>query len=203
MKHSLLCAALLLGCGGLLAQTMYRITGPDGRVTFSDVPPVDAKTVVPLDAGGSEGNALATLPYGLRQVATKFPVVLYTGADCEPCGTGRALLLARGVPFNEKTVTTSDDLDGLKRLVGEPGLPVLTVGNQQLKGFSDANWSQYLDVAGYPARSQLPVGYRNPAPSPLASPKAPVLAPSPAPRVNTPPPAAPAANPNNPAGLQF
>ena len=203
MKHTVFCAALLLGCGGLLAQTLYRITGPDGRVTFADVPPGDAKTVVPLAAGGGDSTPLSSLPYALRQAASRFPVVLYTGNDCAPCGSGRSLLLSRGIPFSEKTVTTADDAEALKRLAGEPGLPVLTVGQQQLKGFASDSWSQYLDAAGYPPRSQLPVGYRQPAPTPLVPPKAAVVpAPVASPQPAAPSPA-PAPNPSNPAGLRF
>ena len=48
-------------------------------------------------------------------------------------------------------------------------------GGQQLKGYSDLEWKQYLDAAGYPKSSQLPSGYRNPPAAPL---KVKALAPS-------------------------
>ena len=55
----------------------------------------------------------------LRQVATRYPVVLYTGDNCAPCNSGRNLLNARGVPYTEKTVTTNEDAEALKRMAGE------------------------------------------------------------------------------------
>jgi hypothetical protein len=77
------------------------------------------------------------------------------------------LLTSRGVPFNERTVTTAEDAEALQRLAGESSLPFLTIGGQRLKGFSDSEWTQFLDAAGYPKTSALPSGYRNGLSGPL------------------------------------
>jgi hypothetical protein len=83
-------------------------------------------------------------------------------------------------------------------------MPFATIGGQQLKGFSDVEWSQFLDAAGYPKTSVLPASYRNPAPAPLVARAAPAPAPTPAPAAAAPAPvAAPAVNPNNPTGIRF
>src|SRR5690606_9609631 len=119
-------------------------------------------------AGGAATGGTA-LPFELRQVVSRYPVVLYSGNDCAPCNSGRNLLNARGIPYTEKTVTTSEDIEALKRLAGEASLPFLTIGGQRLRGFSDAEWTQYLNAAGYPAQSALPSGYRRAAPSPLVA----------------------------------
>lgn len=184
---------------------VYRIVGPDGKVTFSDQPPV-ASSNAKVSTGNSAatgGSASSALPFELRQVATKYPVTLYVGDNCGPCGAGRSLLTSRGVPFAEKTVNTNEDLQALQRLGGESSLPFLTIGSQQLKGFSDAEWSQFLDAAGYPKSSALPASYRQAAATPLvkiASVALPTAAATP--QVARPaPPAAPAAN--NPAGIRF
>lgn len=188
---------------------VYRIVGPDGKVTFSDQPPVasgNAK-VSTGNAGAPGGGAGAALPFELRQVATKYPVTLYVGDNCGPCGAGRSLLTSRGIPFVEKTVNTNEDIQALQRLGGEISLPFLTIGSQQFKGFSDAEWSQFLDAAGYPKSSALPASYRQAAATPLVT-VAPVAiptaaaAPRAAPQIPRPaPPVAPAAN--NPAGIRF
>lgn len=192
------------------AQQVYRIVGPDGRVTFSDKPPVEGRaTPAPTVAipGGGGGGAL---PFELRNVATRFPVTLYTGQECAPCNSGRNFLTSRGIPFTERTITTPEDAQALQRLSGSTQLPVVTIGGQQLKGFSDVAWSQYLDAAGYPKTSQLPSGYRNPAPAPLvavqqqrapATPVDPQQAEAAAETTPAPLPAGPA--PSNPAGIRF
>lgn len=209
--------ALIVLAGSLLspalqAQTVYRIVGPDGKVTFSDKQPASASDarVSTATASSTEGSASAGLPFELRQVATKYPVTLYTGDNCAPCGAGRSLLTSRGIPFSEKTVTTNEDNQALQRLSGDNSLPFMTIGSQQLKGFSDAEWTQFLNAAGYPPSSALPPSYRRPAPTPLVTiATAPAAA---APVAGTPAgtntrdatAGRPAAQPaNNPAGIRF
>ena len=192
------------------AQTLYRSVGPDGRVTFSDQPPAAAAKVTPLNADGmASGASNATLPYELRQVAGKYPVTLFTSAECAPCDEGRTLLRSRGIPFAEKTVTTNDDAESLKRLADTTSLPLLIIGGQHIKGYSAPEWTQYLNAAGYPPKSVLPANYRYTAPSPLVASKPTAEAPAPARArdATTPAPASPApssrVSPNNPAGIQF
>ena len=209
--QSVAAGTLLILATGVLpsvtqAQQVFRIVGPDGKVTFSDKPPPAASnarvTTAPTD--GARGAAVAALPFELRRVAGQFPVTLYTGDNCGPCASARTLLTARGIPFTEKTVTSNEDADALKRLSGDNSLPFGTIGSQQLKGFSDAEWTQFLDAAGYPKSSVLPASYRAPAATPLVVINTPPAA---APRsANT--PAAPSVTPpqptaDNPTGIRF
>jgi hypothetical protein len=46
-------------------------------------------------------------------------------------------------------------------------VPSLTIGAQQLRGFSEADWVAYLDAAGYPRESKLPRNWQAPAATPL------------------------------------
>ena len=210
------CATGALLATATQAQQVHRIVGPDGKVTFSDRAPEDKKaqsTVLSTASGGAASNP--ALPTELRQIASRFPVTLYTGESCSPCQQARQLLVQRGVPFTERSVNTNDDLDALRRLSGESALPFGTIGRQQLKGFSDAEWTQYLDAAGYPAQSRLPKGYTQPAATPLAPAKAPTASAPDAPqeaasaptgrlRRQAPPPPPPGGpTPSNPAGIRF
>ena len=187
---------------------VYRIVGSDGKVTFSDKPPVTEGTsrMSTANSSSATGGASAALPYELRQVAAKYPVTLYVGDNCGPCGAGRSMLTSRGIPFSEKTVNSNEDAQALQRLSGDSSLPFMTIGSQQFKGFSDSEWTQFLDAAGYPSSSTLPASYRQPAATPLvavaaapaaaaAVPAARPAAPAPAPR--------PAPNNDNPAGIKF
>jgi len=204
---------LVLACANAQAQPIYRIVGTDGRITFSDKPPATSGSATVLGEGGRAANAgAATLPFELRQVVSRYPVTLYTAENCAPCGAGRALLGSRGVPFTERTVNTAEDSAALQRLSGDNSLPLLTIGGQQLKGYSDSEWIQFLDAAGYPKTSQLPASYRNPAPAPLVVAQKPEM-PSAQAKGNQASPAngapaiapiqPPAATPSNPAGITF
>lgn len=193
------------------AQQIYRIVGPDGRVTFSDQPPLDpaarasAARAVALPSAASDTGSL---PFELRQAATRYPVTLYTAPECAPCAVGRTMLTSRGIPFAERTVTSREDIEALRRLAGSLSLPLLTIGGQQIKGYSEPEWAQFLDAAGYPRTSQLPASYVQTRAAPLvdaqAAPEPRVARQAPAPRpaaAAAEPPAAPADE--NPGGIRF
>jgi glutaredoxin len=198
-----------LGWNDANAQQIYRLVGPDGRVTFSDKAPLDPNTKTTLARGVAPpaGSSLESLPFELRQVASRYPVTFYTGPGCGPCGEGRALLSSRGVPYAEKTVTTNDDIEALKRLTnGAASLPILTIGGQQLRGFSEVEWVQFLDAAGYPKNSLLPAGYIPSPASPLVAAQEPVR--PQAPRAESARAAQPDSIPllapgENPSGIRF
>lgn len=192
------------------AQQVYRIVGPDGKVTFSDKPPPSASNArvtagTTVSGGGSGGSAL---PFELRQIASKYPVTLYTSDGCAPCSSARNMLNSRGIPFTEKTVNAPADIQALQRISGDTGLPFATIGGQQLKGYSDSEWTQFLNAAGYPATSALPSGYRQASATPLVTvataPAASTDTAANAPAVPARPTAPPVqAAPSNPAGIKF
>lgn len=158
--------------GPAQAQQVFRIVAPDGKVTFSDRPPAASSGTAGVSTGSAasaSGASTTGLPFELRQVAGKYPVTLYTSDNCAPCSSARSLLTTRGVPFAEKTVSTADDTQALRRISGETSLPFVTIGSQQLNGFSEAEWTQFLNAAGYPKSSVLPAGYRFPSASPLVA----------------------------------
>ncbi len=206
-------AAAVLACSLVAvapATAMYKVVQPDGSVTYTDRPPLSGNArVTPLgrDAASVAGAAASSegaLPFALRQAMQRYPVTLYTSADCAPCASGRQLLQQRGVPFTERLILTVDDAAALERLVGGRTVPALTIGNQPLRGLAQADWTAYLDAAGYPRESVLPRNWpqaaatalveRRPAPAAPATPQP--EAPSPQPN------AAPPANTND-APIRF
>jgi glutaredoxin len=212
VRASLLVAVAGLATASLLctaasAQQVYRIVGPNGHVTFSDTPPADSRaTLAPVVSVSTATNG-AGLPYELRQASSKYPVTLYTSANCNACGSGRAYLASRGIPFTEKTVSSIEDADALRRLAGESVVPLITIGGQLIRGYSDSEWRQYLDAAGYPTKSVLPPNWTNPPPAPLVTAQRalPPAAAAPAAAVRRPstPPASPLPSADNPAGIKF
>jgi len=211
--HAAMFAMLLAtSATGLHAQQVHRIVGPDGRVTYSDRPPAEASGSNTRIATTSEANSNGALPYELRQIANRFPVTLYTADDCSPCNNARNMLIGRGIPFTEKTVNTNEDTRALQSISGGTSLPFGTIGQQQLIGYTEREWAQYLDAAGYPAKIQLPPNYRRPAASALTTPKPAdpqTTATEPSETTSRPAPPAPRLIPredpsrNNPAGIRF
>ena len=217
-RRALACLLCLFSLAVAQAQTVYRSIGADGNITFSDKPPDRAaQTKVPASSAANPATssvtppvtppaaASASLPFELRQVTGKYPVTLYSAPDCSPCSTGRKLLTGRGIPFTERSVSSAEDIAALQRLTGESSLPFLTIGSQHLKGFSESEWGQYLDAAGYPRKSALPAVWRNPAATPLVAVQKPLVTPAedkPVVRTEAPAPAT-TSSPANPAGIQF
>ncbi len=147
------------------AQAQYKWIGPDGRVNYGDrPPPVDTRRVMRAPAGVHASEAPAAgdhrLPYALRSAADRYPVVLYTAPDCDPCEMGRDHLTRRGVPFTEKRVQNAADVRAFEALkFGTSQFPVLTVGTDRMVGFEAGMWNRMLDSAAYPRSSMLPPNY--------------------------------------------
>jgi len=163
----------------LSALAQYKVVRPDGSVTYTDRPPIDSNvrvTTMSRNAAQQATNGDVSLPLELRQVVTRYPVTLYTSADCPPCDSGRKLLQQRGIPYSEKRISTEEDLQALDRAVGGRSVPALNVGPQPLRGFSESDWTVFLDTAGYPRESKLPRNWPIPAPTPLVDKTAPTPA---------------------------
>ena len=207
----------MLGAGAVQAQTLYRNVGPDGRVTFSDVPPpAGTGKAAPGGPSAAPASAGSPLPYDLQQVASRYPVTLYTGESCGPCGSGRILLNARGIPFTERTVNSSDDVAALQRLSGDTSLPFLTIGRAADQGVFRPGMDAVPGRSGLSQDLSTACGLSCPAATPLVAVQRPATGTAPASgatpgspgieTVNTrqrpAPSPAPAAN-TNPAGIRF
>jgi hypothetical protein len=99
-------AWLVLASGLVLATSahaLYKVVGPDGRITYTDrAPGVNEGRVSPLGGRTVPVVNEVVLPVELRQAATRYPVTLYTTSGvCEPCDAARAQLRQRGVPHRE------------------------------------------------------------------------------------------------------
>lgn len=142
----MLCLALASTCASAEA---YRWVDPQGRTIISDTPPPGRARDV--SKAGSASETSDGLPYEVRRAVDNFPVTLYTSADCaSECKQARDFLNARGVPFTEKMLQKQEDVDELKKLVGDAFVPALKVGKQSFRGFEPAAYTNLLDLAGYP-----------------------------------------------------
>ena len=144
--------AAVLASSLAAAQTTYRwIDKASGRTVYSDPPPPpDAKRVV--ESSGKAPDDEPQWPYATRQAMQKFPVTLYTLANCiDQCRQARDFLNARGVPFTEKLMTRQEEIDALAEKLGaSAAVPSLFVGQQSFRGFAPESWNNLLDLAGHP-----------------------------------------------------
>ena len=173
-----LLSGLLLLSTGLLALNasaqLYKSVGPDGKVTYSDVPPPPSAKKLEMKsiAAGGEINT-NNFPADLAGPASKSPVSIYTAPSCGACNDAKNMLKSNGVPFLEKTVKTNEDIAKLKQVSGGALLPFMTIGSKKVSGYESTEWRTALTDAGYPATNRLPKDYRYPAAEPAAPPPAP------------------------------
>jgi glutaredoxin len=147
MRYLLILCLALTSVGA--SAEAYRWVDPAGRTIISDTPPPGRARDV--SKAGSASETSDGLPYEVRRAVDNFPVTLYTSADCaSECKQARDFLNARGVPFTEKMLQKQEDVDELKKLVGDTFIPALKVGKQSFRGFEPAAYSNLLDLAGYP-----------------------------------------------------
>ncbi len=135
-----------------VAQTTYRwIDKATGQTVFSDQPPPAGARILETREGPAASDE-RQMPYATRQAAEKYPVILYTSANCaEICTNARALLNGRGVPFAENLLKTEEEIAAVSKQMGSDSfIPGLKVGSQTFSGYESGAWNNLLDLAGYP-----------------------------------------------------
>lgn len=171
MKRTGLALAGLLFCIGNAQAALYKWVGPDGKTTYSDLPPPKSARQFDKSVLKSGDAVIDALPYALAEASKKHPVTLFTGAQCSPCAEARDFLKKRGIPFAEKSVVSNDDIAKLREVSGDAQLPVLLVGRSKQLGFEPDAWNLALTAASYPQQSHLPADYQF-APAQPAVPRA-------------------------------
>jgi glutaredoxin len=152
--------ALILAAAPAAAQ--YKWIAPNGAVTYSDQPPPPGTNGHVLGAKPSARGDEGGVPAALRDATTKYPVVLYTTTDCAPCQQARSHLSKRGVPFSERTVSSSTDAEQFRKAgFAENSFPAIAVGRERSVGFEVGDWNRLLDAAGYPKTSVLPPSFKH------------------------------------------
>jgi glutaredoxin len=153
---SIACCLALAATAASAQTNVYRWVDQQGKVHFSDTPPpAEARSSSQKRVGG--GYTDQDYPYAVQMAMKRNPVTLYTAPSCgEACTSGRELLSKRGIPFSERDAQTNANAQqALKKLIGGLEVPVLVVGESQIKGYEQLQWSAALDSAGYP-RERLP-----------------------------------------------
>ena len=156
MKAIFLLLGLLLMVNTAVAE-LYRSIDKDGKVHYSDTPLMDSEDVERLKSV-KEPVPDTNLPYETQRAMQNFPVTLYTFSECgSACQQAREFLVARGIPFTEKSLVTQEDIDAFRKASADSKYPSATVGKTWLKGFQSEQWNNELDFAGYPKKNP---GYR-------------------------------------------
>lgn len=170
----LLIACLAFTSVNLHAKELYRWKDSSGVIHYSDMPP-------PKSAQAETRNLASpvspdeNLSYETRLAQQNFPVTLYVADDCEAaCIQARELLSKRGIPFIQRALKTTADLNAFKTLSGFNAVPALSIGKVFLRGFEATQWHSELDIAGYPKTAPYRPAATSVTPASRVAPAAPV-----------------------------
>lgn len=156
--------ALALGLTApAFAAKLYKWVDQHGNVSYQDQPPPSDKGKVEERYVGERAPTGAD-DAAASDAAASAPVVLYSTTKCTPCDNARAYLRGRGVPFAEKNVQTSRELQKeLLQKTGQLVLPTITVGAKVMQEYSQAWLESELDQAGYPKAASATAAETPPA----------------------------------------
>lgn len=143
---------VLAGAAG--AVELYRWVDEQGVVHYTDQPP--PPQVKQERKRFSTAAPPEELPYAMREAARNFPVVLFN-ADCgDPCTKAAAYLAERGIPATQRDARDPVVAKDLKAIAGSTQVPFMTVGREQVRGYSEDSFTAALKLAGYPTTRRAP-----------------------------------------------
>jgi glutaredoxin len=127
MKPTLILLALFLAWPAFAG--VYKWTDAQGRIHYSDAPPLAAKTTqIRLQSYSG--------PVQISQaIGADGGVTIYTTEWCGVCKRAKAFLKRNGVPFREWDVEKTEYGAIKFRQLGGSGVPLITVGQEKMMGF--------------------------------------------------------------------
>jgi len=134
----------------LAAAGVYKWTDAQGKVHYSDSPPPETKAQqVNVKINSISGPAVVSTFRGASTAKSKDKVRLFTTVWCGYCKKAKAHLTAKGVPYDELDVESSDHGRSEYAKLGARGVPVILVGGQRMDGFDAAGLDAMLGQAGW------------------------------------------------------
>jgi glutaredoxin len=143
-KPTLLLFALLV-CAALDARAdIYKVVGPDGKISYTDKEP---QTV------GAKSEKLKIQTYSgapsVSNSGTSVRKVTILSAEwCGICTRAKNYMKSRGIAFEEWDIDRSDFARAKMRELGARGVPVILAGGQKMVGFSEAGLDAMLKKSG-------------------------------------------------------
>lgn len=128
--------ATALAASNALAE-IYKVVGPDGKITYSDREPQAAAKADRLKIQPSSGGTSAAAPR----------VVLFSAQWCGVCREAKSYMASRSISYEEWDVDKSDYAQAKLREFGTRAVPVILVGNQKMIGFSSDRLEAMLKSA--------------------------------------------------------
>lgn len=134
----------MLMFGHVSADTiLYKYTDEDGRVYFTDRPPVDAQAEqITIRVQSFDGEA--TVTEHANAAARPETITIYTADWCRICHRAKDYMKEKGYSFRERDIEKSRSAKLEFDRLGGKGVPVILVGGKRMNGFSPGKLEQLL-----------------------------------------------------------
>ena len=141
------------------AETLYKVIGADGRVTYTDLPPVDGKSTTAIKFADAPTSKLpasvlkyqAELAKGMqnrfeqaKKLDTFGPATLFSASWCGYCTQAKAYLRIKGIAFRELDIDTPGGGRAYFEAGGQRGVPLIIADGKRLSGFSGAAYDHFF-----------------------------------------------------------
>ena len=148
---------LLVATTAAQAETLYKVVGPNGNITYTDRPPADGKSTTTLQFADAPSSPLpaSVLKYqaelrlsmqGRLAQAKKADSIgtttLFSATWCGYCTRAKAYLSAKGIRYQEVDIDTAEGGRAYFEAGGTRGVPLLLTDNQRVQGFSEATYDR-------------------------------------------------------------
>lgn len=149
----------VLVLAGAQAETLYKVIGADGRTTYTDRPPADAKSTTAMQFADAPSTPLpdsvlkyqAELQKGVqgrlaqaKRLDAIGTVTLFSASWCGYCTKAKAYLRSRGISFQELDIDTPGGGRAYFEAGGKRGVPLLMADGKRLAGFSDGAYDYFF-----------------------------------------------------------
>ena len=141
------------------AETLYKVIGTDGRVTYTDRPPADRTSITALKftdapvtrlpesvlknqaefAKGMQNQSAQT-----KKIDASGPTTLFIASWCGYCTQAKAYLRTKGIAFRELDIDTPAGGRAYFEAGGQRGVPLIMADGKRLSGFSTGAYDHFF-----------------------------------------------------------
>ncbi|HZV62879.1 MAG TPA: glutaredoxin family protein [Methylophilaceae bacterium] len=138
-----------------LADTLYKVVGPDGKITYSDKRPIRGnvekkltfknlpRTQLPASASSQSATGGTTkVTNNAKTISGQ--VTLFTASWCGYCKQAKAYLASQSINYWEVDIETQDGMAEFSQAGDSGAVPLLMAGKESLQGFSPEAYDDLL-----------------------------------------------------------
>jgi len=158
VAYSAICIMSVTLTMSVAAQTVYKMVGPDGEITYSDKPPSDrARTTNTLEFRNLPSSPLPPQVLRFREQleksaesrinAARAPsvgdVALFTASWCGHCKRAKTHLAADRIAYVEYDIESVEGMRAFIGAGGSGGVPLLVAGERRIQGYSAPAYDRF------------------------------------------------------------